>query len=375
MSRDKVQPDRYHRQKLLPEFGESGQRAMRETTALLVGCGALGSVIADQLCRAGIGRLILADRDLVELTNLQRQVLFDEHDAAQALPKSIAAKKRLEQINREVEVEAHVLDVRAESIVSLLNGVDLLLDGLDNYETRYLLNDVAVAYGLPYVYGGAIGTTGMSMTILPRAAAGRHPAQRRITWDDATATPCLRCLFPEMPAPGSMPTCDTAGVLGAAVNVIASHQVVQAMKLMTGRFDRLDRSLYTVDVWANTTRRMSLPTPRADCPCCAQGQFDWLDRSPSLSGQTTTLCGRGAVQVMPAQTGVDAVDLPALADRLAAHGTFSMNEFLLRGRLAGETGEGGGMVEMTLFPDGRAIIHGVSDPQRARSIYSRYIGA
>ena len=375
MNRRDDQPDRYHRQKLLPEFGESGHRAVRETTALLVGCGALGSVIADQLCRAGIGRLILADRDLVELTNLQRQVLFDEHDVAQALPKAIAAKKRLEQINREVEIEAHVSDVRAESIVPLLSGADLILDGLDNYETRYLLNDVAVACGLPYVYGGAIGTTGMSMTILPRAAAVRHHSPRRITWDDGTATPCLRCLFPDMPAPGSMPTCDTAGVLGAAVNVIASHQVAQAMKLITGRFDRLDRSLYTVDLWANTTRRMSRPAPNADCPCCARGQFDWLDRSPAQSGQTTTLCGRGAVQVMPAPAGANAVDLAALADRLAAHGTFSMNEFLLRGRLAGETGEGGGTVEMTLFPDGRAIIHGISDPQRARSIYSRYIGA
>ena len=358
---------RYHRQTLLPGIGEEGQGRIRAARVVLVGCGALGTVIADSLARAGIGRLTIVDRDIVEITNLQRQVLFDERDVERGTPKAIAAREKLARINSEVEVEAIVEDfnhTNAERIASL--GCDLILDGLDNFQARYLLNDLSVSRGVPYVYGGAVGTTGMACVFIPGE------------------TPCLRCVFPEAPPPGTTPTCDTAGVLASAVAMVAHHQVTQAIKLITGNFDAVDRSLISIDVWQNEFRRLDVSSARGEsgCVCCGERRFEFLHGEAGSSA--TSLCGRGAVQINPRiaagasanlDRGADSgIDLALLASRLAEHGDFTANEHLLRGRFARESGESGEPVELTVFPDGRAIVGGTGRPEFARAIYDRYIG-
>ncbi len=343
---------RYHRQMLLPGLGEAGQRRLGDGHALIVGCGALGTVIADALVRAGVGTLTIVDRDTVELTNLQRQVLFTEQDVARTMPKAEAARARLAQINSQVAVHAHVDDFNPTNAERYAEGATILMDGLDNFETRYLMNDLAVKRRVPYVYAGAVATGGMSMPILPHDG------------------PCLRCVFPEPPPPGSHPTCDTAGVLGSAVMIIAAHQAAQAIKLLTGNLDAVDRSLYSIDVWANTTRRFDMRGARhADCPCCGQGCFEYL--AGECGSSATPLCGRNAVQITPAGRAAEAdLDLACLAERLAAHGEFRHNGYLLHGRLD----EDGGPLELTVFPDGRAIIKGTTHPETARSVYARYVG-
>lgn len=232
--------DRYHRQALLPGFGEDGQKRLLSSTALILGCGALGSAAADLLARAGVGRLIIVDRDFVELTNLQRQVLFDEHDVAEAMPKAEAAKRKLARINSQVEVTAIVDDLSHRNIERHAAGADILVDGLDNFETRYLANDFAVKHGVPYVYGGAVGTTGASFAILP------HTELSAAAWETRgveRASPCLRCLFEEAPPPGTMPTCDTVGVLGSLVTIVAGFEVTEALKILTGNFHHVSPTL------------------------------------------------------------------------------------------------------------------------------------
>jgi adenylyltransferase/sulfurtransferase len=371
---------RYHRQMLLPAIGETGQRRLRAAHALIVGCGALGSVIADLLARAGIGALTIVDRDIVEMTNLQRQVLFDEHDVAEGLPKAEAAKRKLARINHEVAVHAHVADFNAANAERFADDIDIIVDGLDNFETRYLLNDLAVKHRLPLMYGGAVGTTGMSMPILPHAAGGFAPkdsAARRITWAEPQATPCLRCVFPEAPPPGSSPTCDTAGVLSTVVMQIAAHQVAQVIKLLTGNLEALDRGLLSIDAWSNSIHRFDVSNARAaDCPCCARGQFVYLEGTSIAP--TTSLCGRNAVQITPAASSNGAtarLDFTRLAAQLAPHGSFTHNSYLLRGTFTHELDDDGRPFELTVFPDGRAIIKGTQEPQVARTIYARYIGA
>ncbi len=382
-------PDRYHRQMLLPGIGPEGQERLARARALVVGCGALGSVIVDTLARAGVGALAIVDRDVVEVTNLQRQVLFDEADVAAGVPKAEAAKRAVAAINRQVRVDAHVDDFNWRNAEVLVDGADVILDGLDNFETRYLLNDLAVKHGLPYVYGGAVGTTGVSMTVLPHPAAAcpRAATGRLVRWAADASTPCLRCVFPEAPPPGSSPTCDTAGVLGPVVNMIASHQAAQAIKLLTGNLDAVDRSLLSVDVWTNETRRFDVSEARAAgaCPCCGEGSFTYLEGASTST--TISLCGRNAVQITPAAApaaGVTAtataapatvIDLTTAAARLAPHGTFTCNAFLLRGTLSAERGPTGDPIELTLFPNGRAIIKGTPEPEMARSIYAKYVGA
>lgn len=373
MSEPREEFDRYHRQMLLPGIGERGQRLLRERRALLVGCGALGTNLADTLARAGIGGLSIIDRDVVERTNLQRQVLFDEDDAVAARPKAVAARDRLARVNSDVDVRAHIDDFNAGNAERFLDDADLILDGLDNFETRYLLNDLAVKHGMPYVYGGAVGTTGMTMTVLPHPKHRAHPPRSRIQWDAAQSTPCLRCVFPEAPPPGSTPTCDTAGVLGPAVTIIAAHQAAQALKLLTGNLDALDRSMLSLELWSNEQRRFDLSSMDAGaelCPCCGQGRFEALERGGA--SRATSLCGREAVQVNPA-TDVT-IDLAALHKRLAAHGAFTVNEHLLRGTFARELGHEGRPIELMLFPTGRAIIKGTTEPDQARAVYARYIG-
>lgn len=360
---------------LLPGIGETGQRRLGESHALIVGCGALGSAIADSLCRAGVGQLTIVDRDVVEWTNLQRQSLFDEEDVRQGMPKAEAAKARLERVNSNITINAVVTDFNATNAERYGANADLILDGLDNFETRYLLNDLAVTYGLPYVYGGAIGTTGMAMTILPHPAAQRNQQQLKIQWNEDQATACLRCLFPEAPPPGSTPTCDTAGVLGPVVNLIAAHQSAEAIKLMTGNIDAIDRTLLSVDVWNNTIRQFNVDRAADDaCICCGQGHFEYL--TGAAAGASTALCGRNAVQVTPSSDAMSAkLDLQSIQSRLNAHGEFTCNPFLLRGVLSAERGDNGDDVELTVFPDGRAIIKGTSEPDKARSIYAKYIGS
>jgi adenylyltransferase/sulfurtransferase len=367
--------DRYHRQILLSGIGEVGQRRLLGSHALVVGCGALGTMIADALARAGIGTLSIVDRDTVGLTNLQRQVLFDESDVEQAIPKARAAAGKIARINSQITVHAHVDDFNHRNGQRYVEGVDVMLDGLDNFETRYLLNDLAVKNGLPWVYGGAVATGGMSMPILPRSRHRASTARPSIGWADDAATPCLRCVFPDPPPPGAAATCDTVGVLGPAAAIVAAHEVAQAIKLLTGNLEALDRSLLSIDVWRNRTHRFDVSSAgSAGCPCCGEGRFEFL--AGEAAGATTTLCGRDAVQIAPAAAAEQRpLDLADVASRLAAHGDFQHNGYLVHGRFAAERDGRGEPVELTLFPDGRAIIKGTTEPQAARSIYAKYVGA
>lgn len=338
--------ERYSRQVLFSGIGGTGQRKLLDSTAVVIGCGALGAVHAETLARAGVGRLRLIDRDIVELSNLHRQILYTEDDAREGLPKAVAAERRVRAINSDVVVEGLVEDVGPLSVERLIEGADVVLDATDNFETRFLLNDAAVKAGIPWIYGAVVGGAGVTMTIRPGA------------------TPCLRCVFETMPEPGSAPTCDTAGVAMPAVVVVASVQSAEAIKLLSGREDLLHGGLMQLDVWENRFTRISLDgvLDRRDCPTCHERRFEHLDHRGQMA---TTLCGRGAVQVTAGREV--RLDLAALAERLQGAGRVECNSFVLRFK----TGE----IEMMVFPDARSIIKGVADPAAARSLYSRYIGA
>ncbi len=358
---------RYHRQMLLPGFGEAGQRRLLDSTAVILGCGALGTVAADMLARAGVGHLVVVDRDFVESTNLQRQVLFDERDAAEALPKAEAARRKLARINSQVRVTAVIDDINHDNIERIVDGADVLLDGLDNFETRYLANDCAVRHGIPYLYGGAVGTTGMACAILPHTADGSAP------WETAEAgnlaTPCLRCLFEEAPGPGESATCDTVGVIGPAVAIIANFEVTEALKILTGQFGQVNRRLLNIDLWSNTWVQLQLAGVRdaAQCPCCQGRKFDYLQGRAGTSA--AALCGRDAVQLRHRQNAAGP-GLTEIARRLREHGEVTVNEFMLRARIR----DNGQPFELTLFADGRAIVKGTDETAVARGLYARYIG-
>jgi molybdopterin/thiamine biosynthesis adenylyltransferase len=359
--------DRYHRQMLLPGFGPEGQSRLQGATVAVLGCGALGCVVADALARAGVGRLHLVDRDFIELTNLQRQLLYDEGDVAAGLPKAEAARRRLQEINSTVACEAIVDDINPGSIGQIAEGADLLVDGLDNFDTRYLVNDYAVRNGLPYVYGGAVGTSGMAYVVLPKSIDGSS------AWETlpagSRATPCLRCLFPEAPPPGESATCDTAGVLGPVVGIIGNFQAAEALKILSGNFDRVSRSLFNLDLWTNTAMHLSLEAGESAvlCPCCGRRDFESLE---GRAGSTAAvLCGRDAVQLRHRQDAAG-VDLDALERKLRAHGTANANAFMLRAELQ----EGGTSYQLTVFPDGRAIIKGTADIATARGLYAKFVG-
>lgn len=340
---------------------------MLGSTALILGCGALGSVAADMLARAGVGHLVIVDRDFVELTNLQRQVLFDEQDVADVIPKAEAAKRKIARINSQVRVTAIVDDINFGNIERFTHGVDLLVDGLDNLETRYLANDCAVKYGIPFLYGGAVGTSGLAMTILPHTSAGDAFWETQGT--ESRATPCLRCIFEEPPSPGELPTCDTAGVLGPAVAIVANHQVAEALKILTGNLDQVSPALLNIDLWANSVTRLNIDKAReqGDCPCCVHHNFEYLDgRSGS---NAVTLCGRDAVQLTHRQQG-ERLNLEKIAQRLSLHGPVTINEFMIRAHLR----ENGKEYELTLFADGRAIVKGTPEAGVARGIYAKYVG-
>lgn len=338
--------ERYTRQTLLSQIGSAGQRRLADSRVLLVGCGALGTVIAEQLVRAGVGLLRVVDRDLVELSNLQRQVLFDEEDARQSLPKAVAAANRLRRINSQVTVEPIVADVNAGNVEELAD-VTLILDGTDNADTRYLINDVSIKHNIPWIYGACVGTEGRVMSVLPNRSA------------------CLRCIFPEPPNPGEIATCDTAGVLGPAAGVVASLQSAAAIRLLAVPDEPEAGPLLAFDVWSGRFRLLH-PDRITDCPACGRKQFQFLDNS--LPYGTTSLCGRNAVQIRP-PAGVR-LDLEALELRLGGVGEVRRTPYFLRFRLPQD-----GPVELTVFPDGRSIVFGTDDQGRARSYYARYVGS
>jgi adenylyltransferase/sulfurtransferase len=359
-------PERYDRQVLLRDIGPEGQQRLLDSTVLLLGCGALGSVVADLLSRAGIGHLVIVDRDVVEETNLQRQLLFDEHDAAEGLPKAEAARRRIADVNSGVRVTAVVDNIDHSNIARYGNGVDLMIDGLDNLETRYLANDFAVQQGVPYVYGGAVGSVGMVFPIMPHHAGD-------VPWHAAGgpdySTPCFRCLFSEAPPPGTTATCDTTGVLGSLTTIIGGFQVTEALKILTRNYEKVNRKLLQVDIWGNDIGLFDVSDMRQStgCPCCRDGRFDYLDGTAGSAA--SVLCGRDAVQLRPRAESA-AIDFKTLAARLERHAAVTANEFLLRAQLTdGET-----PYEITLFPNGRAIIKGTQTADVARGIYSKYIG-
>jgi molybdopterin/thiamine biosynthesis adenylyltransferase len=336
--------ERYSRQILFEGIGQEGQRRIRSARVVVVGCGALGSSQVEMLARAGVGRLRIADRDFVEESNLQRQTLFTERDARERMPKAVAARARVAEINSDVEVEAEVVDVNNSNVERLIEGCDLVLDGTDNFTTRYLVNDACVKHGVPWIYGAAVGSYGVTMTVRPRV------------------TPCLRCVFPDVPPAGSAPTCDTAGVVMPIISVVAAVQVSEALKFLAGREEQLHDSLMQFDVWQNEWRKINLGKPSPDCPACAYGRYKSLDAE---AGElAAVLCGRNAVQVSP--RGAGRIDLDALAKRLSSAGDVKVNPYLLRLRA--------GDYELTIFADARAIVRGTDDARLARSLYARYVG-
>jgi adenylyltransferase/sulfurtransferase len=336
--------DRYSRQARFWGVGVAGQARLRAGTVLVVGAGALGSAAVDLLARAGVGHLVIVDRDYVELSNLQRQLLYDEADAAAGTPKAVAAARAVGRINATVEVDAVVADVTPVNVEGLVGRADVVVDGTDNLETRYLLNDACVKSGTPWVYGGAVGATGMSMTILPGETA------------------CFRCLFPVPQPAGTMDTCETAGVLASSVVTVAAIQWTEVVKLLVGDREHLRLGLTAFDMWTNDHLQAESVPRRPDCRCCAQRRFEYLDAE--VTSRTASLCGRDAIQVSPARP--IRIDLEALARRLGGLGTVTVNAFLLRSAVDGH--------EMTVFADGRAIIKGTDDLAVARTLYARYVG-
>jgi adenylyltransferase/sulfurtransferase len=349
--------ERYARQMRYAPVGEDGQRRLLASLALICGCGALGSVLANTLARAGVGKLRIVDRDFLELNNLQRQVLYDEADVAAALPKAVAAAEKLRRINSQIEIEAVVADVEAGNILSLCDGCDIILDGTDNFETRFLLNEAAMKLRLPWVYGGCIGAEGQSLTVLPGEP------------------PCFRCVMNEPPPPGTAPTCDTAGILGPIVNVVASIQACEAIKILSGHREAVSKSLTVIDLWDNQMRQLNLERLRTvgGCPTCRGEEFPWL--SGERGSRSAVLCGRNSVQLNPASANRaedsparrGKLSLDALAEKLAAVGSVTRNKYLLRCAI--------GNYMLTLFPDGRAIIGGTSDVAEARTVYAKYVGS
>jgi molybdopterin-synthase adenylyltransferase len=332
--------ERYSRQILFSGIGPAGQQRLLDARVVVAGCGALGSFQAGALARAGVGFVKIIDRDYVELSNLQRQWLFDECDVEQALPKAVAAARKIAAINRDIRVEPVVADLTAENVDELLGDTGLILDGTDNFETRYLINDYAVDRGRPWIYGAAVGSYGISMAVVPGESA------------------CLRCIYPDPPA-GAQPTCETAGVLGPVTALIASLQVSEALKILCGAgpFGKIT----TADVWSGEIRQVPQPGPVDECPACGRREFPYLNGSRRAP---VSLCGHNAVQI---HERARPLDLRDLAERLAPLGLVRSNEFALRFETPPYL--------LTVFPDGRAIIKGTTDVGVARSLYARYVGA
>jgi molybdopterin/thiamine biosynthesis adenylyltransferase len=333
--------ERYSRQVLFGGIGPHGQERLRAARVAVVGCGATGSAVVSLLARAGVGFLRIIDRDYVEPSNLQRQSLFDESDAAESVPKAIAAARKIACFNSEIVVEPQIDDLTPENVDAILTGADLILDGTDNFETRYLVNDFAVKNGIPWIYAAAVGSYAVTLNVVPGKTA------------------CLACIFPEAPR-GTVETCETAGILGSAVNLAASLEATEALKFLVGAHDRLRRTLLSFDVWLNEHAEVAADKPRSGCRACQRREFVHLagEGRPHI-----TLCGRNSVQIHERSRPVDFADL---SKRLTALGTVRHNDFVLKFWRE--------PYEMTLFPDGRAIIKGTTDTAVARSLYTRYVG-
>jgi len=337
---DSAQRERYSRQILFAGIGERGQEALLDAHAVVVGCGALGSFQAGAMARAGVGRITIVDRDYVEPSNLHRQWLFEESDAEEALPKAVAAERRISRINSSVKVRAVVADLTAANVEEWLGEASVILDGTDNFDTRYLVNDFAVSRGIPWVYGAAVGSYGLTMPVIP----GR--------------TSCLRCVYPEAPS-GAQPTCETAGVVNVIVSSVASLQVADALRILCGQRETLKARITTIDVWGGGIRQIDAPPRDPECTTCGHREFPYLEESARPPAR---LCGRNAVQIRERES----IDLLELKARLEPLGEVRANEFALRFVFL--------PYEMTVFPDGRAIVKGTSDVGLARSLYARYVG-
>lgn len=337
--------DRYQRQYLFKPLGEDGQKKLCASRVVVIGCGALGSVIVSILARAGIGFLRIIDRDFIEINNLHRQILFDESDVREKLPKAIAAAKKIAVINSQVTVEPMVADVSFKNIESLIQDVDLVMDGTDNFETRFLLNDACVKLNKPWIYGACVGSQGLTMTIIPGE------------------TPCLKCVFEQAPPPELAPTCDTAGIIASASSVIASLECTEAIKLLSGNKSSLRKSLYSFNVWSQEAKTFNLGHFKSmDCPTCKKRQFTYLEGKQT--SRTSILCGRNSVQI--SREDHKKMNFAEIAAKLEKIGKVSFNKYMLEVEIE--------KYNMTVFEDGRAIIKGTNDPVCARTFYSKYIG-
>jgi molybdopterin/thiamine biosynthesis adenylyltransferase len=347
-SEHETQDTRYARQIRYASIGETGQASLLRSHAVIVGVGALGCVIANHLARAGVGKLTLIDRDIVDRSNLQRQLLYDEADAASGTPKAVAAASRLSAINSQITYVAHVADLSSYNAEALLSDADIILDGTDNFSVRYLINEVSIKHSLPWIYGGAVGASGMTFTIIPEL------------------TPCLSCLFPVPPTGGSLDTCETAGVLSPIIDTIASIQVMEAIKLLTNQQQALHSSLLQIDLWNHQWQSLSIRHARKhDCIVCGQHHYEHLDGDNQHEPMTASLCGRNTVQVSPAKPQTLHLDL--LAERLRRVGRIELNPYSLRLFLPDN-------ITFLLFTDGRALVMGTDDPTRARRTYTELLG-
>ncbi|QGG47842.1 ThiF family adenylyltransferase [Heliorestis convoluta] len=337
--------ERYAKQIRFAPIGEEGQKKLEQAKVLIAGMGALGTHLANGLARSGVGFLKVIDRDFVELSNLQRQVLYDEEDVKALLPKAIAAQRKLQKINSQITVKAEVLDLSWSNLQQQVEGMDLILDGSDNFELRFLINDCAIKEGVPWIYAGVTGSQGMAMVIQPQQG------------------PCLRCIMPKPPTPGVMPTCDTAGVLGPTVQMVTAFQTVEALKILTGQKDQVCQGLLTLDLWSARYDMLDMAQARrSNCPTCGNGEFPYLEGKEEM--QVTPVCGSNSVQINPAQQ--KSLNLKELGKRLSTLGELQQNPYLLKFIADGQ--------EMVLFTDGRAMIKGTQDPVKAKSFYSRYVG-
>ena len=339
--------ERYSRQILFQGLGAAGQERLGKGAALLVGCGALGTHVAELLVRSGIGLLRIIDRDFVEESNLHRQSLFEEADVRLGLPKAIAAANRLRAINASCRIEPFAEQLDVDNIERLFRKMQLAVDGTDNFETRFLINDFSLKNRLPWIYGACVGAYGLTMNIIPGE------------------TPCLRCLLGALPEPGSTATCDTAGVIPPAPAFIAALQATEAIKILSGSLSEASRDVVAADLWSNTMQRFRIERQAVsiDCVACERGEYEYLEGKWGM--RSFVLCGRNAVQIRPQSSAV--ADLERIAAGLSAHGQVVKNQFMLRAEVEGYV--------LAVFPDGRAIISGTSDPVRARSLYDRFVGA
>ena len=346
---------RYQRQIVFPEMGQDGQKRLLNATAVIIGCGATGSVLANLLVRAGVGYVRIVDRDFIELNNLQRQILFDEDDIAANLPKAEAAAAKLRRINSDIKIEGVVADANAGNILDLIGGATVVLDGTDNFTTRFLLNDACIHLALPWVYCGVIASYGMTATFVPAGAPQKLPGARPVTG-------CLRCLLGDVPAPGATPTCDTAGIIGPTVTLLSSIAAAEAMKLIVGR-GALNPGLLHFDVWLHEYEQFGAGGTRPGCPACDLHDLTFLNAKAGAT--SAALCGRNAVQV--SVTGAVPLDLARLEGQLSpVAARMARNEHLLRAEIDG--------YEFTVFPDNRAIIKGTDDENLAKGLFAKYIG-